>query len=414
MINRGVIIDSILGTAFLLSLVLLFQFVRFLGEFSLLDPIGDAIGDVEMTDLVFSNIRETPKPDKNVVLVNIGDLSRRDIARQLMIINKYEPAVVGVDSYFWELKEDSLGDILLNRALSDIKNLILINKLLYNEIDDSYSSIRYSHPFFNLGKSGYANLETEALDQYQFKVCRSFPPVISVDGERQLSFGAKVVEAYDEEKANKFLKRKYDYELINYRGNIIGFDQTEYGGRFVALDVDDAFEERFLPEVIKDKIVLFGYMGADFSDRSWEDKFFTPLNINYAGRSNPDMFGVVIHANIISMILNEDYIRQQSELAGIITSLIICFLTVTLFTIIYKRLPQWYDGITKCLQLILIFLLLTMNVFAFHWFNYKTNLTLAAILVALSGDGLEVFYGLVKNIFSRGRRQLIFKVYNYK
>jgi CHASE2 domain-containing sensor protein len=414
MINKGVIFDSILGTAFLLSLILLFQFVRFFGEFSLLDPVGDAIGDVEMTDLVFSNLRETPKPDKNVVLVNIGNLSRRDIARELMIINKYEPAVVGVDSYFWELKEDSLGDILLNWALSDIENLVMINKLLYSESSKSYSDIRNSHPFFNIGDCGYANLETDALDQYQFKVCRSFPPIMSVDGKNELSFGVKVVEAYDSEKASAFLKRKHDYEIINYRGNIIGFDQTEFGGRFIALDVDDVFEERFLPEVIKDKIVLFGYMGADFNDRSWEDKFFTPLNINYAGRSNPDMFGVVIHANIISMILNEDYIGKQSELAGIITALIICFLTVILFTIIYKRLPQWYDGLTKSLQLIFVLMLLTINVFAFHWFNYKTNLTLATILVALSGDGLEIFYGLVKNIFSRGGRQLIFKVYNYK
>jgi hypothetical protein len=70
--------------------------------------------------------------------------------------------------------------------------------------------------------------------------------------------------------------------------------------------------------------------------------------------------------------------------------------------------------LTKSLQLIFVLLLLTINVFAFHWFNYKTNLTLSVIIVALSGDALEVFYGLVKNIFSRGGRQLIFKVYNYK
>jgi hypothetical protein len=59
-------------------------------------------------------------------------------------------------------------------------------------------------------------------------------------------------------------------------------------------------------------------------------------------------------------------------------------------------------------------LLLTVNVFVFHWFNYKTDLTLATILVALSGDALEVFYGLIKNLFTRGGRQLIFRVYNYK
>ena len=67
-LKKGILLDSILGTSFILSFVLLFQLVRGVSEFSFLDPIGDAIGDVEMTDLVFSQIRENPKVDKNVVL----------------------------------------------------------------------------------------------------------------------------------------------------------------------------------------------------------------------------------------------------------------------------------------------------------------------------------------------------------
>jgi CHASE2 domain-containing sensor protein len=412
--NKGIIIDSILGTAFIISLILFFQMFRFLGEFSLLDPIGDAIGDVEMTDIVFSSIRETPKADTNVVLVNIGELSRREIAQELKIINKYGPAVVGIDSYFWELKEDSLGDILLNNALSDIENLVLVNKLIYSPGDQDYNSVRYSYSFFDLGQSGYANLETDALDQYQYKVCRTFPPARSVDGKKEISFAVKVVESFDPGKAKKILARSNEYEVINYRGNIMDFDQTKFGGRYMALDVDDALNERFMPEIIKDKIVLFGYMGRDFNDRSWEDKFFTPLNVQYAGKSNPDMFGVVVHANIISMILSEDFIGKQSTFSANVTALIICFITVLIFTIIYKRLPQWYDGLTKTLQLVFVLLLLTINVFSFHWFSYKTSLTLATIIVALAGDSLEVFFGLVKNLFSRGGRQLIFRVYNYK
>ena len=152
-------------------------------------------------------------------------------------------------------------------------------------------------------------------------------------------------------------------------------------------------------------------MGQDFNDRSWEDKFYTPLNIKYAGRSNPDMFGVVVHANIISMILNEDYIGMQSRFSSIVSALVICFFTVLFFTWIYHRLPQWYDGLTKSLQLLGVFVILTINVMVFHLFNYKSNLTLATIVIALAGDSLEVCYGLIKNIFSKQGRKLIFKVY---
>ncbi len=346
MLKKGILLDSIFGTFFIISLILLFQAVKFFGELSFLDPIGDAIGDVEMTDLVFSEIRESPKVDQSIVLVNIGELSRREIAQELQIINQFEPSVIAIDSYFWNLKEDSLGDALLNRSLKSINNLVMVSELEYSQSTSEYDSIKYSNPFFNLGHTGYANLETNALDQQQFKVCRSFPPKRIIQKKEEVSFAVKVCELYDKEKANEFLKRDYEYEIINYRGNIMDFGQTKFGGRYAALDVSDVFQQKFIPELIKGKIVIFGFMGRDFNDRSWEDKFYTPLNLKYAGRSNPDMFGVVIHANIISMILNKDYIGKQSKTSSLVTALIICFLTVLFFTLIYKRLPQWYDGLT--------------------------------------------------------------------
>lgn len=412
MLKKEILLDSIFGTLFIISLILLFQAVRFFGELSFLDPIGDAIGDVEMTDLVFSEIRESPKVDNSIVLVNIGELSRREIAQELQIINQFEPSVIAIDSYFWSLKEDSLGDVLLNRALKNINNLVMVSELEYNQTTDDYDSIKFSNPFFNVGHTGFANLETNALDQQQFKVCRSFPPKRFIQEKEQLAFSVKVCELYDQEKASAFLKRDYNYEIINYRGNIMDFGQTKYGGRYAALDISDVFQKKFTPNLIKGKIVVFGFMGRDFNDRSWEDKFYTPLNIKYAGRSNPDMFGVVIHANIISMILNKDYIGKQSQVSSMLTALIICFLTVLFFTLIYKRLPQWYDGLTKTIQLIGVLLILSVNVFVFHWFNYKTSLTLTTIMVALAGDSLEVCYGLIKNLFTNKGRKLIFRVYD--
>ena len=83
MFRKEILLDTILGTSFIISLIVLFHLVRFIGEFSFLDPIGDAIGDVEMTDLVFSKIRQNPAVDKNIILVNIGELSRSEIANEL-------------------------------------------------------------------------------------------------------------------------------------------------------------------------------------------------------------------------------------------------------------------------------------------------------------------------------------------
>jgi divalent metal cation (Fe/Co/Zn/Cd) transporter len=124
------------------------------------------------------------------------------------------------------------------------------------------------------------------------------------------------------------------------------------------------------------------------------------------------MYGVVIHANIISMILDEDYLYQQSRWASIMWAIILCVINVYGFMIIYHRLPQWYDGLTKTIQLIEILLLLFVTVMSFHWFNYKLELTLATAVIALAGDSLEVYKGLIMNLFTKKGRKNIFRIQN--
>jgi predicted ferric reductase len=80
------------------------------------------------------------------------------------------------------------------------------------------------------------------------------------------------------------------------------------------------------------------------------------------------------------------------------------------FTVIYRKLSRWYDGLTKLLQLIELIILLFLIIMFFHWFTLKLNLTLAFAGIALAGDGLEVFYSVVMNLFSREGRSHIFSL----
>ena len=43
-------------------------------------------------------------------------------------------------------------------------------------------------------------------------------------------------------------------------------------------------------------------------------------------------------------------------------------------------------------------------------FNYKADFTLSMIVIALSGDSIEVYHGVVKNLFLPERRREIFKI----
>ena len=157
--------------------------------------------------------------------------------------------------------------------------------------------------------------------------------------------------------------------------------------------------EDFVPEVFRDKIVILGFLGEKIGDPSWADKFYTPLNKKLAGKSNPDMFGVVVHANIVSMILNKDFVDQMKEWQEALMAIILCLLNVALFSLINTKLPLWYDGITKLLQLVQLLIYTALMVLIFHWFSFKLNVTLTLAAVALVGDVFEIYMSVFKNLY---------------
>ena len=399
----------------LFATVFIFLFMVFAGSFlaifDFLDPIGEALEGYEITDQVFSNPswREAPQAEEDIVIVNVGEISRAGIAQQINIINSFEPKVIGLDLRFRTLKSDTLGDMMLANALANTPNIVMYQKLVEPDDNGIWHKSEYSHPLFTQDHpTASVNLLIESVggEQFQFKTSRSFfPSELYLNPETNeidtvLAFGVALAKYLKPENVKTMLARKNIEELINYRGNVIDYGRTHTGTRFYALDVYDVLDTLFTPDLIKDKIVLMGVMGRDFGDtRSFEDKYFTPLNTKQAGRANPDMFGVVVHANIVSMILHNDYLDSMSERSGYILAFIVCFLNVLLFTIIYYKWAKWYDGVTKLLQLVQAMVFVFIIILFFHLYNFKLNLTVTIIAVLLAGDVLEVFYGFVMNAY---------------
>lgn len=405
-------LDVILGTAFIFGLMGMFASVTQFRVFDIFDPVGDALGDFDITDIVFSQFREAPIADENILLVNIGNLDRAGIAGLIEIINQHDPAVIGIDSFFDYPKEDTLGDMMLGDALSKVENLILVNKLIMDIETEEVDSIHYSWDFFNQYTTApaFANLVTDAQEQADLKQCRSFNPKRIYKGDTLLAFAIQMAAHIDSVAANEFLQRPYEEELVNFKGNVMDFGATKFGTAFFALDWMDVYGDNFFPDLITDKIVMLCFLGNELGDRkTFEDKFITPLNAQYAGRTLPDMFGGVIHANIISSILNRDYVNYMSKTAGYIIGILLCLVNVMLFTLIYKKIPRWYDGITKLFQLMELGAIYFVMIQVFNLYNFKLDLSIGMIAVALAGDSLEVYHGVVKNVFSRKGRKQLFK-----
>lgn len=421
-------LNCLLATATVFVLMYLLSQLTKLNMFDAFDPIGQALNDFELTDYAFSRLRDHPDVDPRIVLVNVGSLSRGGIAQQIQIISKYKPKIIGIDIFFYcegGLRDslncpallDTMGNLMLSHAIREAGNVVLVSKLhqskaLYmSGAVDVYDSVAYSDPIFqDYAQSGYANLVTEAEYQEDVKICRSFVPRMQVNGEEHLAFSVRMAMLYDSAKTAAFLERDVEEELINFRGNVEMQDvkvaalrskdlaTTAYPVMFTALDVNHVFNEEFEPDVIKDKIVIFGYLGNYFGDPSWNDKFFTPLNLKVAGRANPDMFGVVIHANIVSMILNGDFIDQLEEWHKYLIAFIFCYFNIALFFYINAKFPVWFDSVSLIIQVIQIVLLMGFTIWIFSESAFKLDLTLTLAAIALAGPTFEFYDNVLYSI----------------
>ncbi len=399
--------------------------------FNAFDPVSQALTDFELTDYAFSNLRPDPTVDQRIVIVNLGVLERRDVAQQIHMISQFKPKVIGIDSYFnceGRLRDslncpqllDTLGNLLLSDAIKQAGNVVLVSKLLQktktslnDDLIDFYDSVEYSDLNFSMyAKHGYANLLTDPPAVYQddVKQCRAFVPKYTVNGEEQYAFAVQMCMMYDSAKTKRFLARNKDEEIINYRGNVEIQDirlksvrqketsTTRYPLMFYAVDVDQILNGEVLPELFNNSIVIVGFLGSYFGDPSWNDKYFTPLNKKVAGRANPDMFGVVVHANIVAMILNEDYVDELAGWQKYAIAFIICFLTVALFIIIDEYLPLWFDALSVLIQVILLLTVSGLIVFFFASYEFKLDLSLTLAASALVGPCYDIYKGFQNQI----------------
>jgi CHASE2 domain-containing sensor protein len=423
-------LDCVIATMFVFAVLGGLYGITKTNAFNAFDPIGQALSDMEFADIAFSRIREDPAIDTNIVIVNIGELGRAGIGQQIMNLSMFNPKAIGLDIIFscdgglydsvnCPQAYDTLSNMIFAGAvMSADGKMVLAHKLWQSEdlikrLGDValYDSIEHTDTLLREGAfEGFVNLDTDASQQEDLKVCRRLWPAVEVNGEQQLAFSVKLAMLYDSAKAKKFIERKKQSEVINYRGNIVDWHgASNYAGRYAVLDWDQALDtSMFAGGMIKDKIVIMGFLGEDLRDTSWDDKFFTPLNKEYAGRARPDMYGVVVHANAVSMILNEDYINELEEWQEYAIAIIICFLNVALFSLIHHRIPKWFDLLTIILQLTQILLLVLLMMYVFSWADFKLNLTTTLAVLALVGTCYEIYESIVKAFIVRLREGALF------
>lgn len=413
---RKFILDSVFATLFIFAVLWGLQSISQIKLFNAFDPISQSLEDTELTDYAFSRLRaDDPPIDTNIIIVNTGLLSREMVGRQIEILSALEPKVIAVDVIFscdnrprdsvnCPEAYDTLGNQILGNAIKNAKNVIMANKLLQSKalrLDENpyeYDSLEHTDPELRINAyEGFVNLLTNADHQEDLKINREFNPYKFVNGERQLAFSVMASMLFDSVKTKRFLERNKEVEIVNYRGNIVDWHgASTYPGRYIVLDVEQALDtSMFVKGMIKDKIILMGFLGKDLRDTSWDDKFFTPLNEKFGGRARPDMYGVVVHANIISMIMNEDYVEELAEWQKYFFAIAICLINVALFWLILAKTPILFDTLSISLQIIQLAFFMGLIPYVLAWYQLKLDLTLGLAVLALVGPCFEIYISII-------------------
>ncbi|MEI7491999.1 MAG: CHASE2 domain-containing protein [Bacteroidota bacterium] len=329
------------------------------------DPIEKALTDFNFSDLLYSKLSSKQELlDTNIVLVNIGHLDRKQIATQIRRIRSYHPKVIGFDGFF-SLRRDSASDAMLADQLSRGRNLAMACYL--SDRDNSgknFESLETSDPYFKSGIRAFINLgganpETSTI--------RSFSPMQVFRGDTLWAMAATVVRMYDPAAFRRLAERDNQREIINYIGN---------RNAFISYDADEVLDSASDLSMIRGKIVLMGYLGYSFRHPiDLEDIYFTPMNPELAGRSHPDMYGVVIHANAASMILSGNYINVMPVWLQVLLSFIICYLYVLFFTWFNARSPELFDLLFPAILLAINILLVYAFFILYKTCNYSIHAT---------------------------------------
>ncbi len=326
------------------------------------DPITKALTDFNFSDLLYSKLNtDQDALDTNIVLVNIGRLNRAKIAEQIRIIRKHKPKVIGFDGFF-SGRRDSAMDAMLKVQISR-SDIVLASYLTgTGELDGKFDKLEMSAPWFNIHSTGFVNLGGSDMET---STVRYFSPSEVIKGRSMYAWAVEVAKKFDPGAVQKLTDRNKKREIIHFFGN---------RQAFTCFDADEILDTLADLESIKGKIVLMGYMGESFTSRpDLEDIYYTPMNKTLAGRSLPDMHGVVIHANIIHMILARDYINSMPAWLSILLAFITCYFFVVFITWFNASNPLLFNVTFPVFLLFLNMVIVYIFFLLYKYCNYSIH-----------------------------------------
>ena len=351
-----------------------FAFIVILGSLPInlyfVNPIKLGLKDFDFNDMAYAQLgkaKNTPV-DHNIVIVNNGYLNREEIAMVVDKIEAKKPKVVALDINF-NGPQDPAMDSTLSVTLALYPNLLTARKVVVDEHDRPVS---FAGDYFKPGGGfGLVNFFQDSLSTFRYYNSFEKGP----DGEEIPALSTAVVKAYNPEAYERLEKRHHEHLTINYERR---------PAQYQVIQPDDLMNDLVEDSVFTGKIVLVGYVSDNPNDI--EDKKFTPMNPRFAGKSVPDMNGVFVHANIISMVLENNYIKTLPSWVNWLVAVVLCWLHMSFFIRYYLENHIWFHLVAKIAQVASAVFFVFVSLQVFDRFSIKLDMKYSILVIIMAVD----------------------------
>lgn len=253
-------------------------------------------------DLFYHRPEAMVPPDTQIVIVDIEKLDRAQLAQLLVRLAPYHPAFISIDATF-PVWQGTREDTLLMQALCSVSTQIPTT--LAATLDLSYPLTQapkrsVSHEAFTrCVEEVFANL---LLYDTTARIVREALLYTISGTDTALSLAARAALAIDSTLVQEVFTLPPQLP-IRYSGGL---------ERFYYLSGSEVLRDTLPLSWLSGKVLFLGV--ADPLRRTMEDIFFSPLNPSFLQRSFPDMYGVVIHANITAMLVHRRIFKEVRPL----------------------------------------------------------------------------------------------------
>lgn len=321
--------------------------------------------DIEVSDF-YNRIRAGSSKkniDNQIVVVNIDSIfDRKELAILIQEVSQQQPKAIALDVIF-DSEKDPDSDEILAEILNSTPNLVISQK--YNDYDYAPSQ-DFISAYAPEVKRGIANLTATT----HHGLVREFTPFFGENNEYPC-FAASILQNVAPNEYKRVENRKDD-EMIRF--------QPE---EFYIVDPYEVCENNSL---FKGKIVFFGTINEE------ADLHRTPLSEDYPG--------VLIQANILAMMLRDDYINKSSDIYNFLLGLISCLL----ISMLYVGLDTTQNLAMRVVPIVWMIIIVIVGCWCFNEWGIYLNAPQTILLAALSLLVLDFWLALetpVKRIWNK-------------